>query len=229
MACVVIAQKPAVKIEGVSVFKLGDSVSVINTYGYDFTEVFVPVDFDYSDKIDRLERGLNFCNDSRVFYAPDVKISDFGFRECVLTYYKNKLVDINLADPVEDGKLKDLITEKYGKSFGKIYLKGYQVEVNKFKAAGEKITPATQKLLEDNYLASIYWKDETNIVSVGGSNSMYEYDFVNQRPVDVNMGRMGLSVTNFKLYQQMIQCSNKDYIVKLAAYKKKLKDKAGAF
>ncbi len=124
-------------------------------------------------------------------------------------------------------KITDLLKLKYGQSFGKIFLDGYNYNMLKYKAKGVKITPTVDKQLQHLYLSSIYWKNGNITISVGGSNKTY--DFVEKKYKSPNLAEGGISVTNNKEYDKLIACSNLDYQKKLAEYLKMLKQKSTIF
>lgn len=222
-------QKTNVPVEGISAFKIGDTVTLVNSYGFDFRELFIDNDYNYSDKYQDLDSGKNFCNNSRVFYCESIKIDEFEFTEGgTLTYYKNKLVDISLLNIMND-KLQEVLKQKYGMTFGKIFLAGYQYNLQKIKAKGVKVTPQMDKQLQEQFLSSIYWSNGGNIISVGGSNSLYEYNFAEHHYVTPNLGKGGVSVTDIKQYLKLVDCSNIDFKIKLSDYLKKLKQKGNNF
>jgi hypothetical protein len=223
------SQKTNVPVEGISVFKIGDTVTLVNSYGFEFRELFIDSEYNYSEKHQNLDSGLNFCNTSRVFYCDNIKIDEFEFSQGgILTYFNNKLIDISLLNILND-KLQEVLKQKYGMTFGKIFLAGYQFNLQKIKAKGLKVTPQVDKQLQDLYLSSIYWTNGGNIISVGGSNCLYEYDFAEQHYVTSNLGKGGVSVTNIKEYQKLVECSNTNLKVRIANYLKNLKLKSSSF
>lgn len=223
------SQKTSVAIEGVSIFKLGDTITQITNYGYNFRELFIDEDYNFSEKYQTLDSGKNFCSNARVFYCDKVQVDEFEFTQgATLTYYNNKLIDIRLNDILLSGsKITDLLKLKYGQSFGKIFLEGYNYNILKYKAKGVKITPTLDKQLQDLYLSSIYWTNGNNTISVGGSNKTY--DFVEKKYKSPNLAEGGISVTNNKEYEKLINCSNIDYQKKVTEYFKKLKQKSSSF
>ena len=223
-------QKTTVAIEGISVFKIGDTVTQVNNYGCNCRELFIDNDYNFSEKEPLLESGINFCNNSRVFHCDNVQVDEFEFTGATLTYFNNKLIDIRLHDILlgSKSKITDILKLKYGQNFGKIFLDDYYYNILKYKAKGVKITPAIDKHLQDLYLGSIYWTNGNITISVGDSNKIY--DFVEKKYKSADLADGGLiSVTNYKEYERLIACSNLDYQKKLTEYFKKLKQKTRSF
>ncbi|MER3465276.1 MAG: hypothetical protein C4329_13540 [Chitinophagaceae bacterium] len=228
-------QKTTVAIEGISVFKIGDTVTQVNNYGCNCRELFIDNDYNFSEKYQSLDSGKNFCNNSRVFHCDTVQVDEFKFRGATLTYFNNKLIDIRLDNILleslseSESQITDILKLKYGQNFGKIFLEGYYYNILKYKAKGVKITPAIDKHLQDLYLGSIYWTNGNITISVGDSNKIY--DFVEKKYKSAAGFADGglISVTNYKEYERLIACSNLDYQKKLTEYFKKLKQKTRSF
>ncbi len=222
------SQKTNMTIEGVSVFKLGDSITQINNYGYDFRELFIDVVYNFFEKYQFLDSGKNFCSNARVFYCDKVSVDEFEFSQGArLTYFNNRLIDIRLHEVTSIDQITDLLKLKYGLTFGKIFLDGYRYNKLKYQAKGVKITPAIDKQLQDKFLSSVYWTNGNNSISVGGSNR--SYDFAERKYQSANLGEYGVSVTNNKEYEKLIACSNLGYRKRLNEYLEKLKQKSNSF
>ena len=205
------SQNTKVIIEGVSVFKIGDTITRITDYGYYFNEIILDDNYNFSEKHNRLDKGLNFCANSRVFFCDNVTVDEFEFdRGATLTYYNNKLIDIQLHDfLLSDSKITDIFKLKYGSTYGKIFLEGYKYDIKNLKANGVKITPKIDDHLQGLYLKSIYWTNGNVTISVGVSNKTY--DFAERKYMSTGLAEGGVSVRNNKEYEKLIDCSNIDY------------------
>jgi hypothetical protein len=56
-------------------------------YGYDFTELLLNDDFDYSDGYQILDSGKTLCDKARVFVCEKVAIDEFEFDQGPFVIY----------------------------------------------------------------------------------------------------------------------------------------------
>ncbi len=70
---VAFSQNTDTPIKGFSVFMIGDSLSKLNSYGYEFSELKIDGDFDYSNKYRTIDNFKNFCSAAKVFYTPEIR------------------------------------------------------------------------------------------------------------------------------------------------------------
>lgn len=216
-------------IKGFSIFNLGDSISKLESYNYNFRELTIPKDFDYSDKNNYVDSFKNFCNDSRVFFSNDFKIEDYEYNNgVVLTYYHGHLIDVRIMGTgLAEDKLKDIFILKYGTRYKKIFLKGYYYNKALYEKKYKKITQSQEKYLQEQFLSSIEWGNNGNIFSFGISNPTY--DFCKKIYKETNLSSDGVAVTNLREYSKLISCSNNNYKKNYDIFLENLKSKTANY
>jgi len=224
-------QKTTEPILGFCSFRLGDPVEKINSYGYTFKENKVRANYDYFSK-EALYEEENFCENSKVFSSVENEISingvEFVYSGIFLTYFNNKLINIFIKGlPKQEGELKEILIQKYGKNYGKIYLPGYYLTLQKYKKKGVAISQSARAELEHSFLSSVYWEQGGILISYGGSNTTY--DFAESHYKETLLAESGLLVRDLEVYSKMIICSNLEKQEHIKKIKNGLKDKASQF
>lgn len=123
------------KIEGIGQFKLKKtSIAFLDSLAKEkYFDKFVEISPDTADKYNSSPYA-HLCKDARVFYIPEIKISEIKMKEMYLTFYKDTLISIN-TDWSEE--IVEALELKYGS--GELKKKDKEVKCT-LNSTGETVT-----------------------------------------------------------------------------------------